>query len=100
MAKTVTARVPTSDLQVPVGSPPQGVFRWTLTGPAGERVLESQEPEVVFDVEPGAYTLVCQAMGADGVALIGGPSRPASFEIGEDTVTVKVVTDGDITITF
>ena len=98
MAKTFTASIPTSDLVVPAGGPAQGPYRWTLTG-AAEQTQDTAEPTAQFTVEPGDYTLTVQAFAADGSPL-GGPSKPATFTIAADTVTVKVVTDGDITITF
>lgn len=98
MAKTITAAITPTDMQVPAGSPAQGPYRWTLTGPSASE-QDTAEPTATFTVEPGDYTLVVHALDAN-LAPLGGPSKAATFTIAADTVTVKVVTDGDITITF
>jgi hypothetical protein len=98
MAKTFVARIAPVDAQFPAGTPAQGGFLWTLSGP----VPQSQTtpgPEATFTVDPGEWVLVCQVIDVNGGPL-GGPSRPAAFTVTEDTVTVQIVTDGEISITF
>ena len=99
MPKTFTATVPTKDLNVPAGSPAQGAYRWTLGTASGDLTQDTEGPSAQFTVDPGAYTLRCQALDAAGLPL-GGPSNTASFTVEQDMVTVQIVEGGDITITF